>query len=591
MPPSEIAILGFGLGFGGAVGITVSAVLRGRFGTRREVRITVAPNAVTPRRASTLAYAEMANDGGAGPSTLGDEAWPYLEETAAEAAEAEAATAPRTPPETPPIRTHVLAGPMRLPANAVAVPIGDCPPPVALPAGTPVGIPVGVRVAIAPEAPMAVAAAREPAVARSAPASLSSVPPLPAPPPAPVMTVAWSRAPVAPPAPRASFGPVVPPPSSAPAPIGVDACAAERRLVDERCAAAIAVRDRARDAAARHHELRVAFERLTDRAADAAAGADPDGITSAKDALHREFRAAREAAATPAAMEAAAKAWLDGVNHVNASARDARIEAEHADRELRELQPRLELAAFEAEAARAVADTADAACREAREQLAACEERQLQLDASAALGFSSRTAVRPAPFAGDDAGEQPVDIYEMLVVRLLRDDRVARDLLAARLSGGDEAEHAAWLRRLDAFAGAVTSRAIDDGYLELPDDGFWRPFTRSERREIVVALAALGYRFDGDRGYEDARVPLQRDLALAIGYAGLDRMRIRSWPADAELAHLYADAQVAADEWLADHATDLSLGRMVDALGGRADVLADLWNAWGRVRPALIAIA
>ena len=46
---------------------------------------------------------------------------------------------------------------------------------------------------------------------------------------------------------------------------------------------------------------------------------------------------------------------------------------------------------------------------------------------------------------------------------------------------------------------------------------------------------------------------------------------------------------MAADEWLVDAAGDLSLGRMVDALGARAADLAEVWNAWGRLRPALLA--
>jgi hypothetical protein len=66
-------------------------------------------------------------------------------------------------------------------------------------------------------------------------------------------------------------------------------------------------------------------------------------------------------------------------------------------------------------------------------------------------------------------------------------------------------------------------------------------------------------------------------------------MRIRNWPQEADLATMYAGALVAGDEWLADEAGDLSLGRMVDALGARAAELADVWNAWGRVRPALLA--
>jgi hypothetical protein len=90
-------------------------------------------------------------------------------------------------------------------------------------------------------------------------------------------------------------------------------------------------------------------------------------------------------------------------------------------------------------------------------------------------------------------------------------------------------------------------------------------------------------------GFADDRVPATRDLSLAVGYAGLDRMRIRAWPREDAMARLYADAGVAADEWLAAQAGDLTLGRMVDALGSRAAALADTWNAWGRVRPVLLA--
>jgi len=74
-----------------------------------------------------------------------------------------------------------------------------------------------------------------------------------------------------------------------------------------------------------------------------------------------------------------------------------------------------------------------------------------------------------------------------------------------------------------------------------------------------------------------------------VGYAGLDRMRIRSWPGPADLAGLYAEATVAADLWLAQQADDLALGRVVDALRTRAADLAEVWDAWGRVRPALLA--
>ena len=67
-------------------------------------------------------------------------------------------------------------------------------------------------------------------------------------------------------------------------------------------------------------------------------------------------------------------------------------------------------------------------------------------------------------------------------------------------------------------------------------------------------------------------------------------MRIRNWPREHGAAPTSTrNADVAADEWLAHKAGDLSLGEMVDALGPRAGDLADVWNAWGRVRPLLLS--
>ena len=173
-----------------------------------------------------------------------------------------------------------------------------------------------------------------------------------------------------------------------------------------------------------------------------------------------------------------------------------------------------------------------------------------------------------------------------VVVRILRGDRAARDRLIAALGAGDAEAERAWQTRIARLVDAITARAIEDGYLDLPeDDTFWSMFPPRESREIVAALSALGFRFDGAGGFADERIPAQRDLSLAVGYAGLDRMRIRNWPREQELAELYRNADVAADEWLAHNAGDLTLGEMVDALGPRAGDLADVWNAWGRVRP------
>jgi hypothetical protein len=74
-----------------------------------------------------------------------------------------------------------------------------------------------------------------------------------------------------------------------------------------------------------------------------------------------------------------------------------------------------------------------------------------------------------------------------------------------------------------------------------------------------------------------------------MGYAGLDPMRVRQWPNEGAIENLFADATVASDEYLASRAGDMTLGEMVAMLGRRADALADVWNAWGRIRPLLLS--
>ena len=142
-----------------------------------------------------------------------------------------------------------------------------------------------------------------------------------------------------------------------------------------------------------------------------------------------------------------------------------------------------------------------------------------------------------------------------------------------------------------ALVEAVRLRAIDGAALTFPDEGFWAPYTQLQGREIAAALAALGYRYDGNEGFADGRVPGQRELSLAIGYAGLDPMRIRIWPSEAELPHLYAGVEVDVGRFVAQAAGELTLGEMIDLLGRRAEELSDLWNAWGRVRPLLLSPA
>ncbi len=612
MNPSEIAFLALGLVLGAAVGAALLEAVRARPMPRREVRITVSPNSITPRRSATLS----STDPDAGRTTIpgapDDDGW--LERRLAGDSMGGG------------YRTRVSSQPVSVPASAVAIaltpvvsgarhggavavmdpvapgaarvqPVLRSP---AMFAGIPESHPAAEEIEIRPRAP---GPASRPVVPATAVAVLMD-PSVPQPPPParPVAEAAWIGGAATGDPPRATAegpgltGPAAPVPAPGADPSGLQSCEGERLLVEERCRLAEAARGQARLAADALRDGQRAYDALRERVERAQVAADPREIRAAKDALHRAFRDARDAAATHEDAEQAAREWLNEVNRLNTSAREASHVVEAGGAELRALLPGLERLAVEADAARITAETAEAGCREAREALARCEEAVAMAAASVppideeptSRDLAWPTTMESSPLAGAaDEGEIVVELSA--IVRVLRGDRPARERLVAALAAGDADAAHQWQLRIAILVDAITARAIEDGYLDLPETGFWGVFAHQERREIVGALSALGFRFDGLGGFADGRVPAQRDLSLAVGYAGLDRMRIRVWPREEELAGLYVDASVAADEWLAAQAGDLSLGSMVDALGARAAELADVWNAWGRVRPALLA--
>ena len=144
---------------------------------------------------------------------------------------------------------------------------------------------------------------------------------------------------------------------------------------------------------------------------------------------------------------------------------------------------------------------------------------------------------------------------------LLRGDRAAMQEAGRRARRRSSDERRRWQVAISDLIDAILADSIAASALEYPaDHPFWGPFNRSQSRDITAALSSLGYRFDGLGGWVDGRYPSQRDLSLAIGYAGLDPMRMRQWPNDAESAELFSDVQVAAAEHLAASAGDMTLG-------------------------------
>ena len=640
MSPSEIAFLAVGLILGAGVGAAVAEALRSRPAPGRQVRITISPNSIGPRGRSTLSDATPAADRDAPPGSPTDAG---SADEPGGPVDVPGVDLPSTELPAPPARTRVPSSPATLPAGAVgvpveggsSVPVGPGSPALATaesgpdpeadpPAETNAVLPdrpTSVGLLDRPPAPMTRAprasTALVSAVDIGAPGPSVAVRPRPtAARPGPLLSASVVAIPVGSPAGRpgarvegrAGDDALGGPPGITPA--IADPCHTPRRHVDERCAVATQARHHAKTAADALREAQRTYDALREHVDRAERVADPREIAAAKDELHRRFRQASEAAADADAGEAAAREWLDAINDLNGRARDAGRFLQSGGEELRAAGPRIERLGLEADAARISAESAESACRDARERLAACEENEVNraatAGASATAGGSAATAdpgeAQPfgAPWTGEPEATwtqpQP-DADELalagpglpLVIRLLRGDRDALDRLVATLAGADAESARTWRLRVTALVDAIVARAIEDGYLDLPDDDpFWGLFMYPERREVVGALSALGFRFDGLGGFADGRIPAPRDLSLAVGYAGLDRMRIRL-PRDAEAGRLYERASVAADEWLAHHADDLSLGEMVDALGSRAADLADLWNAWGRVRPALLS--
>ena len=367
-----------------------------------------------------------------------------------------------------------------------------------------------------------------------------------------------------------------------------DPCAEARRIADERCAVATRAREQSEAA---HDALRAAQRSYDDhvtRAERAATGADQRAMRIAKEAAQQAFRRGSGAARTRDATEAAARDWLTEINRINQAARDAALHLDRERQAANALGTTIERLVVESDAARTAAETAEASCRGSRRVLADCEGLR-QAEADDAEGRAAAGAGSPAGEGLGSIAFSPNGQGEPAILQLLRGDRATLARLVDELAGGDQGDRRRWQLALAELVDAIVARSIEASTLVFPTDHpFWSEFTRTQARDIASALGSLGYRFDGLGGWADERIPSQRDLSLAVGYAGVDPMRIRRWPTEEETTELYRDVAVAADEFLASVAGGLTLGELVGVLGHRADSLTEIWNNWDRVRSLLL---
>ncbi len=623
MTASEFTFLALGLLLGVACGAAIIEVLRARPPAPREVRVTVAPNAIHARFPATLSDPTASlESGGPAAGGPGDQRW---HDDPPEPAPTDGGRRADDQPVTVAATAGVAAVAERdanagsgTPVPSRPQPLWLSPPPTAEAALVPVPMSIepdpltaalrstaakvatvamaGPRSGEAPLHPMAAASGAMSTEGAAAAAGLAAG------------IAAVSRAEGEPGGAgvmsAASTGGAAAPAASEP---DTGPCADERRVADERCAVATRARAGAETAA---ETLRAAQRTHDEHMAAAEAGAaaaDPRAVRTAKEAAQQRFRDARAKAATRDDVEGAARAWLAEINEINHDTREATARVERSRAAATALAMTLERLAVEADATRISAEQADEACIAAREALATCDEaRNLEAAAAARMATPAPAAVEPPGAPADEgriAAATPVPEAEFalggsmgsragqdaLLLRILRGDHGALQHAVARLAGPEPESARHWQTMLGGLAEALIARSIEASAFDFPHDHFfWGPFNQAQCRDISAGLSSLGFRFDGFGGWVDDRVPSQRDLAMAVGYAGEDPMRIRKWPNDAETRVLLADVRVAADEYVAATAGGLTLGELVTLLGRRADGLTELWNEWGTVRPVLL---
>lgn len=410
-----------------------------------------------------------------------------------------------------------------------------------------------------------------------------------------------------------------------------------RRLVEIRCGFAEMARQEAEAADLRAREARRAYDEGAALLTPLLAAVDPVATKASKEKAHAAFRSAVGGARARAQVEAAAAAWLQDINRINSQYRAAQAQVKHEREAVDSLLFQADKLADTAESSSAMAAAAAEACRSASEALDGLAElafdgpvAEAAIEAAAesattgavetsavALAATAAGSVPEAPwpspsvpasttmFGRAPAPEEPTDKSHLdwlvidlrspqpqAIIRLVRRDGGTMTSLVEHLAGIDPAARRSWQLLLSNFVDSVAAAAIDDFWFEFPSGSpFWDIFTREQAREVARGLAALGFRYDGFGAFTDGRVPSRRDLALSVGAAGLLPARIRYWPKHEEAPDLYRSIRVAAEAFIAARAPALTLGELVPLFGRRAEMLADLWNDWPRVRPLLFSTA
>ena len=365
-----------------------------------------------------------------------------------------------------------------------------------------------------------------------------------------------------------------------------DGCAELRETVGSRCREAHEARATHDGAVSHIRELRRDLVAAQHHLAEANQAADPRLRSAEKAAARDTYQLARHVAQSEEEVREATAAWAQAVDRIN---RGGRL-LQRAVSEAKATVSRIEAAAQAAErteqAARLTAEQAEAACLDSRVQLAACEER-----AGAPEAVDNASVPQPHAATGGHAvalgGAERMT--PLVIESMVSGDPRALELAAADVAARTGTSPAETQLQLQELVDAIVSVAADEGFLIFDSDHrFWSTLTFEEARDVIAALARLGFSFAPSEGWHAGRAPAPNDLSIALAYAGLDPRNMRHLPGAEDLRLLPESIGVDARAFLAARAPTLAMDQLVSTLGRRAEQLEPLWNQWGQVRPVLL---
>jgi hypothetical protein len=365
-----------------------------------------------------------------------------------------------------------------------------------------------------------------------------------------------------------------------------EACAAARAEVDARCAESHQATSAHETTVERVHELKRDLLAARRRLEEAKKADDPQLRAAEKAAARDTYQLARTTAETDEELREATAAWAKALDRINRTAALRRREVAKARAATTTVEGALHAAERDEQTARLHADQAEAACLDARVRLAACEEAVEQRETATATVFEPHAATGGHAVAITEAAEGAPLVIESIV----SGDRVALELAATRIAEHVGRAPAEIQLHLQELLDAVLSAAAEDGFLVFDQaHRFWSGLDFAEARDVIGALARLGFIFEPTEGWHAGRAPAPADLSMALAYAGLDARNMRGLPSAEELRALPGSIGVDGRAFLAARAPELAIDNVVRALGRRAAALEPLWNEWGQVRPTLLS--